>query len=681
MPLHLLLACLFPFGAGAQVRVQGAPEVVPAVGGQAGAAAQVSPSLKAPSAVPTLSAPLTPNLALPTARPGAASAQPAKAAAAQPVQAAVALAAPGAVRANLALPPSAAAPQPGDPAGPLQPSDAPGPDGEPSARQRVLSGETHVGPGSERGPDRSLDRELLDFDGAGKRAAAVADPVPAPSLWSRVRSFLGTSDLAPSFPPKPEEKVRVGGKTYKLGRVLASSPEWSLHEPAGFGRSEEAILVFAPGAKAAFDTERAALEALGRTDVPHPQLKAVGEGVLVLVQRNLDGWDTTEQLAKGLSRSQWNGLADLAVSLIRAGAVADLSPKNLLWEHWRGWWALKSGAGWRPGGVPEVFDRILALPGAVPDRAAFLSALRGRLGPDSEEWRRVTAAAEVRPDIRNGLAALARRDAARPPPKPLAFKPSSRRPAIPDALVSPREMNKTLGYDPLAVKTRWALHADDPGKLNTQVSMLEPVGKPKAVYKGASDHIVRNELFVRKAVRAFFGDYFEVPGALAVLNGFDSYLVMETVGGNKAYGRPRLGREQRAALALLVHTFGLGDMNAGNVFYGSEGEKTWLIDFEQALSRHGPVANRIPDEGILSEMPWVNADEPPPIEDFLPAVKQWRGFYGRPDTQAAVEKMLRESGYPAAEVARALAVFRANIAQLEATLQADVDFAVGLRRR
>ncbi|MBI2362981.1 MAG: hypothetical protein HYV15_06335 [Elusimicrobia bacterium] len=228
------------------------------------------------------------------------------------------------------------------------------------------------------------------------------------------------------------------------------------------------------------------------------------------------------------------------------------------------------------------------------------------------------------------------------------------------------------------MRSRTALHADDPGKLNTHVVLLSPEGKRKAVYKGADLHIIRNELFVRKVLRAFFGRYFETPGALAVLDGYESYMVMEEAPGSKSWTGPRLSREQRAALGVLVHTFGLGDMNPGNLLFG---DKVWLIDFEQALSRHGPNSNRIPDERILQEMPWVDAKEPPPVEDFLPAVRQWRGFFAEPGTQKALGRMLAESGFTADESSRAMAVFGANAAQLEWTLQADVDFADGLRRR
>lgn len=671
MPLRLVLVCLLTSPASAQVRVQGAPEVVPVVGGQAGAGVQNSPSLSAPSVVPTLTAPLSPTLSLPTANPGAV---------AQAASPAAAVAAPSArlapvtqaaqPQAALTLPPAAAVANVAVPAGPTAGAPAGGGQAAPEAAK----------PGAS--PERlSLGGRAL-FDGAAAPARnGVFDSVfaPARSLWGAARGFLRGKDEAPAFPPKPDQTIRVAGKKYKVGRLLASTPEWSLHEPAGFGRQEEAILVFAPEAKAAFEAERSALEALGRTDVPHPNVKAVGDGVLVLVQRNLDGWKTRESLAQGLSRSQANGMADLAARLIRAGATADLDPDNTLWEHWRGHWALKRGVGWRAGTVSDVLGQLWAWPGAVKDRGSFLSALRGRLGPDSEEWRRVVA--DGNPDVKTALSELSRRDAARPPPAPLKLGAAGRRPALPDAVVSPRELAKQLGYDPMTVKERWALHADDPGKLNTNVAMLEPKGKMKAVFKGADAHIIKNEVFVRKAVRAFFSEYFETPGALAVLNGYDSYMVMEVAGGEKSYVGPKLGREQRAALAMLVHTFGLGDMNPGNVYYGRAGEKTWLIDFEQALSRHGPVPNRVPDERILQEMPWVDAKEPPPIEDFLPAIKQWRAFFSTPETQAAVAAMLKASGYTPEEQAYALSAFRANVSQLEWTLQADVDFADGLRRR
>ena len=69
------------------------------------------------------------------------------------------------------------------------------------------------------------------------------------------------------------------------------------------------------------------------------------------------------------------------------------------------------------------------------------------------------------------------------------------------------------------------------------------------------------------------------------------------------------------------------------------------------------------------------------MEDFLPGIEAWRERFMRADTQAALGKMLGESGFGPEEISRAMAVLRANAADLEWTIQADIDFADGLRRR
>ncbi len=674
MPLHLLLFAFLCPSVWGQPRVSAAPEVVaPAAGGQAGAAAMGASAavLTAPSVVPSLTSPVSPTVVAgirPSAAPSLAVAQ----AIPQAALPRAILAAPGAAP---ILPNSALAP------GPLDLTSGPAGANEAENLAQASPGKP-AGPASaglkNQRPD--LDGRRL-FDGAGigaRNPSFEAVAAPLRSLWGGVSRLLSRPDEAPAFPPRPGQKVRVAGKSYELGRLMASGEGWSLHELGGFGRSEEAVLLFAPEAKEAFNAEKAALEALARTDIPHAKLKAAGDGALVLVRANLNGWDARAIFKQGPTRHQRSGLADLAARLVRGGMTADLSVENLIWEHWKGQWTLIKGAGYRMGSAWDAIGGLWALDGAVSDRAGFLAALRGRLGPESDSWGRLTGEAAAHPELRAGLDELARRDAARAPPEALRFGPGSRVAALDNSLLSGREAAKRLGYDPLSVKDRAAMHADDPGKLNTVVSELKPPGKPARVLKMADEHIVRAELFTRKAITAFFGRYFETPGALAVLRGYESYLVMEKAEGGASWSGPRLSREQRAALALLVHTFGLGDMNPGNVFYGP---RVWLIDFEQALSRHGPVSNRIPDDGILAEMPWVNAADPPPMEDFLVAVRDWREYFMAPANQSAVEAMLKGSGYSPEATARALTTFRANAADLDWTIQADVDFADGQRRR
>lgn len=650
MFLRFLIIMHLAAPVAAQVRVIGAPEAVVVSGGQAGASGGglATPTLTAPLAVPTLAVSLTPAIKAPT-----------------PVSVSVIAVAPS-------LPASA-----------MSRPEAPGAVAiEGIAAQAAVQGNPAPSGGAPAGDTvKGLSHGRSLFDGAAapvRNGSLESVLAPARSLWSAARGFLRGADRAPSFPPKPDQKVRVAGKTYTLGRLIESTPEWSLHELGGFGRSEEAVLVFAPEARAAFEAEKKGLEALANTAVPHSQLKAAGDGVLVLVRRNLNGWETRKILAEGIKKSQANGIADLAAVLIRQGATADLRPDEVLWEHWRGQWTLKRGAGFRTGSAWASLSQLWGWDKGVPDRAAFLSGLRGRLGPESKEWGQVVGEAPKHAELRTALDELARRDAARAPPAAMSFTPGRSDAVFSDEILSPRALAKRLGYDPAGVKERTALHADDPGKLNTSVSMLEPKGGRKAVLKGADESIIRNELFMRKVVRAFFGAYFDTPGALAVMRGYDSYMVMEEAGGGKSWAGPRLSPEQRVALALLAHTFGLGDMNPGNLFYGPT---VWLIDFEQALSRHGPVSNRIPDERILQELPWVDAKEPPPMEDFLPGIKAWRELFLQAGTQRAVEKMLGESGFGPEEISRTMAVLRDNAAELEWTIQADIDFTDGLRRR
>jgi hypothetical protein len=179
---------------------------------------------------------------------------------------------------------------------------------------------------------------------------------------------------------------------------------------------------------------------------------------------------------------------------------------------------------------------------------------------------------------------------------------------------------------------------------------------------------------MRRVVRSFFGTAFQTPGSLAVRNGYDSYMVMSVAEGSKSFSHDPMDRFHRVAMSLLAQTFGLYDVNRGNVLSKSSREVT-LIDFEQSLSRRTPVASRVPDRGIAEEMPWTSLEETNHIEDYLPAIQDWRAVFLSPRTQAQLEVILRESGFDAAEIPGVLAQLKANAADLEWALQNDVEFA------
>ncbi|MDE2491647.1 MAG: hypothetical protein KGM24_12440, partial [Elusimicrobia bacterium] len=487
-------------------------------------------------------------------------------------------------------------------------------------------------------------------------------------LWSRLRSRLPFGESAPAWPGRAGQRVRVGSYRLTLDRPLGEEDgarRWSAVE-----RDYEVEI--APPGRRAPSAGIAALEGAG---VPHERLLALSADGRVAVKERVDGWPAPQLLKSGLSRSQNEGWAELGARLIRAGVSADLSPENLIWQHWRSRWVLRDVRGAAPTGPADVLAGLLtpAAEKAGVEPADFLAGLRGRLGPDSEEWRRTLAALRGSPRLAPDLAALEERDRALPGAPRVVFGPAPGTPAFPDRAGRPAEAAKVLGYDPLTAEPRQNLHLDDPGKLNTLIVAVEPPGRTPAVVKTAEWDIVRNELAVRRVARRFFGRYFDVPSALGVERGRDSYLVMELKPGSRSWSRSPLTRDQRAALGILARAFGLGDMNRGNLLH-RDGARPVLLDFEQAFGRAAPVASRLPDERIAEEMPWTSLGETNRIEDYQPAIRAWRRLLDEPGTKAALLSDFEAAGFDAAHAARLLDRVERNTADLDWTLQNDVDF-------
>ena len=272
----------------------------------------------------------------------------------------------------------------------------------------------------------------------------------------------------------------------------------------------------------------------------------------------------------------------------------------------------------------------------------------------------------------SGRARQARRRAGGPGPD---IRAAPKGPAaLDDTIVSGAEVAKRLGYDPLWAKTRRKLHADDPGKLNTTILAVEQPGKTPVVVKIAQWDIIRNEVALRRLGRRFFGRYFRTPASLAVNRNYDSYMVMEKLDASPTFYSGALNKEQRVAAALFIRTFGISDVNPGNVLVAHDKGLPWLIDFEQAFSRASPIASRLPDESIALGMPWMSRKTPNRIEDYQPGVRAWRAFFAKPETRAAVLSDLAASGFTPADAAKLLARFDLNIADLDWTLQNDADF-------
>lgn len=514
-------------------------------------------------------------------------------------------------------------------------------------------------------------------ESAGAEGAALFDQAK-PSLWSSLRERLPFGERAPSWPGKAGDVVRVGGIKAVLDKPAGdggTSKVWKSRD------GNYAIKLLHPGAAAlpGVREEAATLRALSGSDLPVAKLVAESRDGKVLVKEFIDGATAHELLERGaFSRSQAEGWPELAAKLIAAGVTADLARGNLVWQHWRTRWVIVDAGGLEAGGAKPVLDQLLApdlLSRAGLDGAAFLSGLRARLGPDSAAWARTAAELQGSKAGAGPLAELARRDAARPAAPRLVFGPAPKGPAgLDDTVVSAREAVKRAGYDALNAKTKYKLHGDDPGKLNTTILAVEAPGKTPYVVKIAQWDIIRNEIALRRLARRFFGRYFRTPASVAVKNGYESYMVMEKLAASPSHYKSPLDKEQRVAAALFLRTFGVSDVNPGNVLSDHDGGLPWLIDFEQAFGRASPVAGRVPDERIALEMPWMNRGERNAVEDYQPAVRAWRAFLRQPETRAAILGDLTASGFTPAEAAGLLARFDLNAADLDWALQNDADF-------
>jgi hypothetical protein len=523
-------------------------------------------------------------------------------------------------------------------------------------------------------PRRAASTRDDGAEGAAASGRELFDAAATPrsrTVWSRVRSWLPGGERLPAWPGRAGEKVRLDGRTYQLDRPLGEGDgprAWTAVQ------GDYVVELARPQDAPKLAAEKAAARALDGTDVPHAGLVAASADGTVLVRERLEGWDAPRLLREGFSRSQQEGWAELAARMIRAGVGADLSPSNLIWRHWRSLWTLRSAVGAGPARPGAVLQGLLTpqARAAGVEPGEFLAGVRGRLGPDSADWARTREDLRSDPRLAPALRALEARDAAAPPAPKIVFEAAPEPARFADRVATPKEIARAAGYDPTTAAPRLELHADDPGKLNTHVVSVQPKGKTPVVMKTAGWDIVRNELAIRRVVRRFFGAYFDVPDAYGVDRGLDSYLVMEKSPGSKAWSHPPLTRGQRTALAILARAFGLGDMNPGNLLFGDG--KPVLLDFEQALSRSGPVVGRLPDERIAEEMPWMARNEMNRVEDFQPAVRAWRALLAEPATREALVSDFEAAGFTRPEAEAKLAVVEANSAALDWTLQNDVDF-------
>jgi len=518
-------------------------------------------------------------------------------------------------------------------------------------------------------------RKPIDF-----RAPKPAAPASIP-LWDKVRNLLSIGEAAPAWPGKAGDAVRVGKVTTVLDKRAGdggTSTVWKSRD------GQYAIKFIHPGARnvPGVEEEAATLRAIAGSDLPVAKLVAESRDGSVQVKEFIEGETAHALLGRGVfARQHSEGWREFAAKLIGAGFTADLAPANLIWQHWRSRWVIVDADGLRAGnsGVAADVLRQMLTPGVLNtglDAGEFLSGLRARLGPDSAQWKKTRAEMLADPKLAKFVPALAEYDARLTQAPVINFEPSPKAAGgLDDSVVSARELSRRLGYDPHRTKEKVKLHGEDPGKLNTVILAIEEPGKTKLVLKIANWPIIRDEAAARRLARRFFGRYFRVPASLSVNAGHDSYMAMEKADATPSYNANPFTLEQRVAAALFLRTFGITDVNPGNVLVAGDRGLPWLIDFEQAFSRSDPSSGRhIPDERIALEKPWMSRHIRNRIEDYQPAIRAWRAELAKPESQNAIAADLVASGYSKEAAAALLHRFNLNAADLDWTLQNDADF-------
>jgi hypothetical protein len=555
---------------------------------------------------------------------------------------------------------------------PAVPSAAASPALAPEAAPPLAAAAPAAAAGMEPG---AADSGRALFDQEAARPAGDFVPAATPGLWGRIKNRLSIGEAVPAWPGREGALVRLGRIKAALDRRLSGDERSSVWTA---GHELFDVEIFSPGSVDEGRREAALLRRIAPTDIPVAGLLTTSPDGSVLVKNRLNGETAAQILARGnVLKSVQVGWAELAAKLIKNGVAGDLSREGLVWERWRTRWVLARPGSLTAGQPRDVLAPLLSEETSPirGDDGEFLSGLRGRLGPDSQAWAKTLSALESTPASAGALAALKARDAALPAPPSAAFGPAPKGPAgLDDSVVTNAEIVKRLGWDPLKAERLVNLHANDPGKMNTRILLAESPGRVPVVIKHSEWRIIRNEAALRRLARRFFGPSFRVPSSLSVNRGPDSYMVMESLDAAPSHYTDALNPEQRVAAALFVRTFGVGDVNPGNVLVPRDGGLPWLIDFEQALGRVRPVAGRVPDERIAEEMPWVSRREMNRIEDFQPAVRAWRALLAEPESRRGIDEDLRAAGFTAEESASLLAVFSANAADLDWILQNDVDF-------
>lgn len=236
------------------------------------------------------------------------------------------------------------------------------------------------------------------------------------------------------------------------------------------------------------------------------------------------------------------------------------------------------------------------------------------------------------------------------------------------------EVRALVGFDPSSTP---GVYLSDPEKASSLVKRVSAPNGGSRVVKIAPEETIQNEILMRGVLESFeiFNESLRAPRAVAYRRWwpFSPVMVMEDV----ADRNPRMdGRHlpiaQRAAIAMFALTFGVHDLNPG-AFVEVGWDRTTMVDFERARTEtHARPPTAL---GLLADTPWISGAYMNELSDYLPALKRWKAAFARPESQRALEALLRRAGVPEERIPQDLALFKANLERLPAVLEADIAYA------
>lgn len=266
-----------------------------------------------------------------------------------------------------------------------------------------------------------------------------------------------------------------------------------------------------------------------------------------------------------------------------------------------------------------------------------------------------------------------------PPPAghpPTPALPSQRRGGV----LTSTEVKSLFGVDPLTVNGR-ALGGNS-GNNATEINLGQNGSWVRRTFR--NDNIGReeaqNQLLMTRLMNEFFSDSFTAPNnAISYTSGNQIIVLTPFLSGMSpnAGAHSNMPTNQRTSLAALSLIFGLGDIGAPNVLFGSN--RPALVDL-QMVCRDVPTSHQVGRDVIRTEInnglaPFVNRNGNNNPQPYLAEHARWVERFNDPIFVSRFTEILRSSGLDQRAIDQYMGTIRRNLGDFQANIQRYIDVA------